>query len=102
MKKLILKVSIVMMIVIISPVEAQEVVVKHNNHKVVKVKPNRPKVVVKNPNKIRKNHIWIKGHWKWSFRKHRYIWVKGHWKRKKRLEFGFRNTRKMFLEDLFG
>jgi len=83
MKKLILSI-IVMIAVIINPVEGQIVIVKRNNHKVEKVKPSRPKILVVKPNKIRKNHVWIKGHWKWSFRKHRYVWVKGHWKRKKK------------------
>ena len=83
MKKLILSI-IVMIISIISSVEAQGVVVEHNNHKVVKVKPNRPKIVVIKPNKVRKNHVWVDGHWKWNFRKHRYVWKKGHWKIKRK------------------
>lgn len=43
---------------------------------IVKVKPVAPKVVV--VKKVRPaGKIWIKGHWKWSPRQHRYVWVKG-------------------------
>ena len=75
MKKIILSTIILTMMLIGSNVHGQRVVIKHNNtKKVIKVKPN----------KVKKNYIWVEGHWKWSFRKHRYVWVKGHWKRKKK------------------
>lgn len=62
---------------------AQKVIVK-NKYKIVKVKPNTPKNVIVKPKKVRRNYVWINGHWKWSFRMGRYVWVKGKWKRKKR------------------
>ena len=60
---------------------AQKVVVinKHNRHKVIKVKPNKPKLIIVKPNKVRRNHVWVNGHWKRKKRNH--IWVEGHWKR---------------------
>ena len=56
----------------------------HNPHRVVVVKPNRPRVIVKRPNRIRKNYIWVDGHWKWSDFYGDYIWVQGKWMRQKR------------------
>ena len=47
--------------------------------RVVSVKPNRPKVIVKHPNRVRRNYIWVEGHWKWSRFYRDYIWVKGKW-----------------------
>tara|TARA_B100000795_G_scaffold150715_1_gene112879 strand:+ start:23 stop:442 length:420 start_codon:yes stop_codon:yes gene_type:complete len=50
---------------------------------VVVSKPLRPDVIVKRPNRIRQNHIWVKGHWKWSNFYREYIWVKGKWIRER-------------------
>jgi len=77
-----------------------KVVVKKNNHnrgfkvkrrptnqhssRVVVSKPNRPNVIVKRPNNIRKNYIWVEGHWKWSAFYKEYIWIKGQWIRERR------------------
>ena len=60
---------------------AQKVVVinKHNRHKLIIVKPNKPKLIIVKPNKVRRNHVWVNGHWKRKKRNH--IWVEGHWKR---------------------
>jgi hypothetical protein len=52
--------------------------------RVVVAKPNRPHVIVKRPNNIRKNHVWLEGHWKWSDFYRDYIWVKGKWMRERR------------------
>ena len=52
--------------------------------RVVLVKPNRPKVIVKRPNRIRRNYIWIEGHWKWSNFYRDYIWIKGKWMHQRR------------------
>ena len=62
---------------------AQKVDIKHNN-KVVKVRPNKPRIIITKPNKLKRNYIWVPGHWKWSLRKGRYVWIKGKWKKKKR------------------
>ena len=56
----------------------------HHPSRVVVVKPNRPKVIVKHPNRVRKNYIWVEGHWKWSSFYRDYIWIKGKWKRQRR------------------
>ena len=56
----------------------------HSPSRVVVVKPNRPKVIVKHPNRIRRNYIWVEGHWKWSYFHRDYIWIKGKWKRQRR------------------
>ena len=56
----------------------------HHPSRIVVVKPNRPKVIVKHPNRVRKNYIWVEGHWKWSSFYRDYIWIKGKWKRKRR------------------
>lgn len=56
----------------------------HHPNRVVVSKPNRPRVIVKKPNRIRRNHIWIEGHWQWSDFYGEYIWIKGKWVRKKR------------------
>ena len=56
----------------------------HRSSRVVVVKPNRPKVIVKHPNRVRKNYIWVEGHWKWSSFYRDYIWIKGKWKRQRR------------------
>ena len=61
---------------------AQKDIVK-NKYKTVKVKPIHPKNIIVKPKKIRRNNVWIKGHWKWSLKMGRYVWVKGKWKRKK-------------------
>ena len=60
---------------------AQKDMVK-NKYKIVKVKPNHPKTIIVKPKKIRRNYVWIKGHWKWSLRIGRDVWVKGKWKKK--------------------
>ena len=52
--------------------------------RVVVVKPSRPKVIVKHPNRVRRNYIWVEGHWKWSYFHRDYIWIKGKWKRQRR------------------
>ncbi|MDC0249674.1 hypothetical protein OAK24_02240 [Flavobacteriales bacterium] len=52
--------------------------------RVVTVKPNRPNVVVNRPNRIRRNHIWVEGHWKWSGFYGEYIWIKGRWIRQRK------------------
>ena len=52
--------------------------------RVVVVKPNRPKVIIKHPNRVRRNYIWVEGHWKWSSFYRDYIWIKGKWKRQRR------------------
>jgi len=54
-----------------------------HSSRVVVVKPNRPHVIVKRPNNIRKNYIWVDGHWKWSGFYREYIWVKGKWIRER-------------------
>ena len=54
-----------------------------HSSRVVIVKPNRPHVIVKRPNNIRKNYIWVDGHWKWSGFYREYIWVKGKWIRER-------------------
>ena len=51
--------------------------------RVVVVKPRRPLVIVNRPNRIRKNHIWVEGHWKWSDFYREYIWIKGQWMRER-------------------
>ncbi len=60
----------------------------HSTHRhpsrVVVVKPNRPKVIEKHPNRVRRNYIWVEGHWKWSSFYRDYIWIKGKWKRQRR------------------
>ena len=71
---------------------AQKVVVKHRN-KVVKVRPNKPKIVIVKPNKVKRNYIWVPGHWKWSLRKGRYVWIKGKWKKRKDIVNGYRNPK---------
>ena len=52
----------------------------HSPSRVVVVKPNRPKVIVKHPNRVRRNYIWVEGHWKWNGFYRDYIWIKGKWK----------------------
>jgi hypothetical protein len=54
-----------------------------HSSRVVVSKPNRPHVIVKRPNNIRKNYVWVEGHWKWSDFYRDYIWIKGQWKRKR-------------------
>ena len=56
----------------------------HHPSRVVVAKPNRPKVIVKHPNRVRRNYIWIEGHWKWSYFHRDYIWIKGKWKHQRR------------------
>ena len=82
MKKIIFSTLIFFMIS--SSTYAQKIVLKRNNKKIVKVIPNKPKVIIVKPNKIKRNHIWIRGRWKWSVRKSKYVWEKGHRKRYKR------------------
>ena len=53
---------------------------KHSS-RIVVTKPLRPHVTVKRPVKIRKNYIWVEGHWKWNDFYREYIWVKGKWRR---------------------
>ena len=55
-----------------------------HSSRVVVVKPNRPHVIVKRPNNIRKNYIWVEGHWKWNSFYRDYIWIKGKWMHKRR------------------
>ena len=57
---------------------------KHHPSRVVVVKPNRPKVIIKHPNRVRRNYIWMEGHWKWSSFYRDYIWIKGKWMHKRR------------------
>ena len=54
-----------------------------HSSRVVVAKPNRPHVIVKRPNNIRKNYIWVGGHWKWSDFYREYIWIKGQWIRER-------------------
>ena len=54
-----------------------------HSSRVVVAKPNRPHVIVKRPNNIRKNYIWVEGHWKWSDFYREYIWIKGQWIRER-------------------
>ena len=56
-----------------------------NQHspRIVFAKPNRPDVIVKRPINIRKNYIWVEGHWKWSDFYREYIWIKGQWIRER-------------------
>ena len=54
-----------------------------HSSRVVVSKPNRPHVIVKRPNNIRKNYIWVEGHWKWSNFYRDYIWIKGQWIRER-------------------
>ena len=54
-----------------------------NSSRVVVVKPRRPHVIVKRPISIRKNYIWVDGHWKWSNFYRDYIWIKGQWIRER-------------------
>ena len=56
----------------------------HNPLRVVVVKPNRPTVIVKHPNRIRKNYVWVEGHWQWSNFYGDYIWIKAKWIRQRR------------------
>lgn len=51
--------------------------------RVVVSKPKRPDVIVRRPNRIRQNHIWVEGHWKWSDFYREYIWIKGQWMRER-------------------
>ena len=62
---------------------AQKIVVKHKN-KIVKVRSNKPNIIIVQSNKLKRNYIWVPGHWKWSLRKGRYVWIKGKRKKKKR------------------
>lgn len=39
--------------------------------------PNKPKVIIVKSNKNKRNHVWIRGHWKWGVRKSKYVCVKG-------------------------
>ena len=57
---------------------------KHHPSRVVVVKPNRPKVIIKHPNRVRRNYIWMEGHWKWNSFYRDYIWIKGKWMHKRR------------------
>ena len=65
-----------------------EKVKRHPRHqhssRIVVSKPNRPLVTVKRPINIRKNYIWVEGHWKWSNFYREYIWIKGQWIRERR------------------
>ena len=56
----------------------------HHPSRVVVVKPNRPQVILKRPEKIRRNYIWIEGHWQWSDFYGEYIWIQGKWMRQRR------------------
>tara|TARA_B110000444_G_C18487501_1_gene431988 strand:+ start:22 stop:441 length:420 start_codon:yes stop_codon:yes gene_type:complete len=56
---------------------------RFNSSRVVTVKPNRPNVIVNRPNRIRRNHIWVEGHWMWSDFYGDYIWIKGKWMRQR-------------------
>ena len=76
-------------VVVKKPNRHQAVTVKgrsthHRPSRVVVAKPNRPKVIVKHPNRVRRNYIWVEGHWKWSYFHRDYIWIKGKWKRQRR------------------
>ena len=51
--------------------------------RVVVAKPHRPHIIVKRPSRIRQNHIWVEGHWKWSDFYRDYIWIKGQWMRER-------------------
>ena len=57
---------------------------KHqNSSRVVVSKPSRPNIIKKHPGNIRKNYIWLEGHWKWSDFYRDYVWIKGRWIRKR-------------------
>ena len=58
--------------------------VKTNRNRIVVTKPQRPKVIVKRPNRLKRGHVWIDGHWKWSNFYNNYIWIDAHWKQIKR------------------
>ena len=54
-----------------------------NSSRVVISKPSRPNIIIKRPRNIRRNHIWLDGHWKWSDFYRDYVWIKGRWIRKR-------------------
>lgn len=56
----------------------------HHPTRVVVVKPNRPTVIVNRPHHIRKNYVWMEGHWQWSNFYGDYIWIKAKWIRQRR------------------
>ena len=55
-----------------------------HSSRVVVAKPHRPHVIIKRPISIRKNYIWVEGHWKWSEFYREYIWIKAQWVRERR------------------
>ena len=65
------------------------VAIKQTRNRVVVVKPNTPHVKVKRSNRMRKGHIWIDGHWKWSAFYGKYVWIRARWERERR---GYRWT----------
>ena len=71
-------------------------------NKVVKVRPNKPKIIIVKPNKVKRNYIWVPGHWKWSLRKGRYVWIKGKWKKRKDIVNGYTEDGKKFPEVTYG
>ena len=56
----------------------------HRSSRVVVVKPNRPQVILQRPVQIRRNYIWVEGHWQWSNFYGEYIWIQGKWIRQRR------------------
>ena len=57
---------------------------RHHPSRIVVVKPNKPKVIINHPNRVRRNYIWVEGHWKWSRFYRDYVWIKGQWMHKRR------------------
>lgn len=51
---------------------------------VVKVKPVRPIEVAVKPAKAHKKHVWVEGHWIYSYKFNKYVWVKGKWVKRPR------------------
>lgn len=52
---------------------------------VVKVKPVRPAhVVMIKPTRVKQNHIWVSGHWKWNAKRKTYVWADGYYVKKRR------------------
>lgn len=52
---------------------------RSNAQVIVKVKPHVRHVTVVKPIKKRKNHTWIKPHWKWNRHKNSYVFVEGYY-----------------------
>jgi len=43
-------------------------------------RPPKPAPIVEvKPPKPHPRAVWIPGHWKWSYKYHKWIWIPGHW-----------------------